>query len=124
MKKENFYRSLGEFTIIIGIIGSFILAYRLGLTSSITNDFDVEETRDWVITIVAFIAGVFSSSVIGCVLIGINDILDKLNFMSENTEEYSLERMKETEPAGWICSNCGTRNHPTSVGCRQCGTYK
>lgn len=72
-------RALGYITIILGIIGSFYLAYQFGNVVDFEFSGRVYYERDWTITLVYFVAGCFSSVLLGTIFTGMAEIMDKID---------------------------------------------
>lgn len=119
--------------LVLGIIGSFVLAWASGL---------VLNERNWLITIVVFLVSVAVSYSVFVVLFSISEILQNQERISSRI--YSLESSADKqnekltalgcsslfrdvqgseERKSWICPKCGKRNN-NYVGTCGCGARK
>lgn len=118
---------LGYSTIVLGIIGSFILAKNLGVEISLSTY--AKADRNWLSTIIYFVFGLFCTAVSSSILLGISEILKRLETIRvQETSSGSLLKGIQTvvmseqpTPKGyWKCPNCG-RNNPSYTGTCGCG---
>ena len=115
---------LGYAWLVLGIIGSFILANNLGAGVS---------ERDWVLTISVFVAGILSTSAFASILLGIAEILERLESISKKqvasvSDTYShgsalTRAAEEQDKTFWKCPQCG-KNNPPYTGTCGCGCSK
>ena len=116
---------LGILTLILGIIGSFVLAYALG-----SDGHRFYSDRNWVLTIILFVSGVISTAIPSTILLGISEVLEgieSVKFLQNNPEESSsfLNKLVEEKQnkTFWKCPNCGKSNPPYTGTC-SCGCAK
>lgn len=99
---------LGYATLILGILGSLVLAFREGMLN--------------------FIFGVFTTAVPASILLGISKILEELENLKGNSgtpeQDTDLTRLEEErERTYWKCPQCGKSNPPYAGTCG-CGCEK
>ena len=115
---------LGYIMLILGIIGSFLLANVSGA------GFD---ERNWGVTISVFLSGALASSAFAFILLGIAEILERLESVSKKqtasvSDTYShgsalTRAAEEQDKTFWKCPQCGKSNPPYTGTCG-CGCSK
>lgn len=119
--------------LVLGVIGSFALAAQLGKGYEY-GFYDIQEERDWFMTIVYFISGVVSTGIFSVIFFALAEILEKLESLEYNSKPAARlnttgfeNDMKREEymvnNGGWKCSRCGRINDMT-VGSCACGALK
>lgn len=124
---------LGRFVLILGIIGSIILAWNNG----ITVDYDsyhrvVEERRSLLLVIMWFAFGMFLTVIQSVVLNALGEILENQEYIIRKISESSskvesLDKNKEKDEIkynnSWKCPECGRLN-ASYIGTCACGKTK
>lgn len=109
--------------LIGGVIASFFFAKFFGLNTLLTGSTD----RNWLFTIIIFVAILFSSFVSFSILMAIYEILNNQEQIYEklNQTTVEIEKQKDSEPSAdkWKCLKCGKYNY-NYVGTCSCGNTK
>lgn len=117
---------LGYFTAVLGVIGSFALAKAFGVEVSLSA-YSAGIERDWLLTVVYFVSGLFCTAILSSILLGIYQILEHLEKI--HTKEALLEKTimnshSESQTKDyWTCPRCGRKNPPYTGTCG-CGHEK
>lgn len=126
-KWSRYCTVFGVIELILGTIGSFVLANKLGYSSD-TGIFDLE--RDWILTISIFIGSMFIVGIISIILFAVGSIIDnqiQINVRLERITEMLYSLSKQDSPQinsnFWKCPKCGKRN-AAFVGTCDCGAAK
>ena len=116
--------------LILGIIGSFLIAKQAGIT--------FRGDRNWITTIIIFLAGVIISYVIFVILYSIYEMLYNQEYIIAQIQDFNSTTEDNSKPAsnnsssllkdensldsedGWICPRCGSFNPAISHKCK-CG---
>lgn len=117
----------GYFIGIIGTIGSFIMAKEFGVSNTIKY-LGIYTERNWILTIAIFIGSMAMISSISFILLGISDVLKKIENQEMRREEKGydnklrkiVEEEEEKEKKYWRCPKCGEKNPPYPGTC-SCG---
>ncbi len=114
---------LGYVTLVVGIIGSIIIAKDFGIELSGRH---IE--RNWTSTFSYFIAGLFVTAVWTSLLLGISAVLESLESLKsfqKEEKEYRLLQIHDEDVAKnyWKCPQCGKSNPPYTGTC-SCGQVK
>ncbi len=121
MTKE-FARILDYIELASGIIASFFLAYNLGKTVKVmTYLTDISyEIRDWQLTILIFLAVIFSILVLYILLYSQYEIINN----QENIyKAISVSNKLDADENEWLCPKCGKKNL-NYIGTCGCGYAK
>lgn len=121
---QKMLRALAYIDLILGTIGSIVLAKDLGRTADIFLS-SVYYERDWTLTICIFFAGLFGVLVLFAILFSVAEILDAQERLMARLMENksSMQTLLEKADDFWICPSCGTHNS-NKVGTCRCGTKK
>lgn len=121
---QKMLRALAYIDLILGTIGSIVLAKDLGRTADIFLS-SVYYERDWTLTICIFFAGLFGVLVLFAILFSVAEILDAQERLMARLMENksSIQTPLEKADDFWICPSCGTHNS-NKVGTCGCGTKK
>ena len=116
--------------LILGIIGSFLIAKQAGIT--------FRGDRNWITTIIIFLAGVIISYVIFVILYSIYEMLYNQEYIIAQIQDFNSTTEDNSKPAsnnsssllkdensldsedGWICPRCSSFNPAISHKCK-CG---
>lgn len=121
MELKNVCKLVSKVILVLGIIGSFFLAYSSGLIvdiSSRSSSYDLE--RNWLLTILIFIFSCFGTFASFLLFHSLGEILDYLDILHTNMKEAIPEAPEADDPAMWVCESCGRKNKPY-VGTCSCG---
>lgn len=121
---QKMLRALAYIDLILGTIGSIVLAKDLGRTADIFLS-SVYYERDWTLTICIFFAGLFGVLVLFAILFSVAEILDAQERLMARLMENKSSMQTPLEKAEnfWVCPNCGIHNY-NSVEICACGTRK
>lgn len=72
---KKFLSTLGTLTVVLGLIGSFVMAKEFGVTGV---------DRNWLTTITIFLGGMFSTAVLSSILFGISEILQTMEYQNNS----------------------------------------
>lgn len=123
--------TLGRICLVLGIIGSIILAWNNGVVVTYDSYFGVEEERNVFLTIVWFVCGILSTAIGTVIFTALGEILEHLEIisrrMSEIESKLGLAVRKEKEAdditynGSWKCPQCGKVNasYTGTCGCGQ-----
>lgn len=102
---SKFLQILGSCILVFGIIGSIILAMKLGVKTEVKEADAISkylgtyveyvETRDTGLTVGILVGGSLSSVIIFAIMQGISNVLDKLEYQDKKLIE--LETMLENQ---------------------------
>lgn len=122
--------TLGIIVLIVGIIGSFILAWNNGVTVTYNSYYGMEEERNILLTILWFGCGIFATAIGTVILLSIGEILERLEILSNNVatteskvnsiEQKNNEKDDITYNNSWKCPKCGRVNNSYTGTCA-CG---
>ena len=121
---QKMLRALAYIDLILGTIGSIVLAKDLGRTADIYLS-GVYYERDWILTICIFFGCFFGVLVLFAVLFSVAEILDAQERLMARLIENKSSMQTPLEKAEnfWVCPNCGIHNY-NSVEICACGTRK
>lgn len=121
---KNVCKYIGVAIFVLGIIGSFIIASKLG---------NLGYERDWGLTFGCFLGGIFSTVVQSVMFFALSELLEDNEFLSNQINNIKSEtNQKENEAVktekkeikdGWICPECGLKNYKYTFTCG-CGYSK
>ena len=97
-------------TLILGIIGSFIIANSFGVTSTLSYSGKLLTVRSWGATVGYFVSGVFATAIQFAILYGIGTILEKLDDMKY---ENAVLRRSIQEPTSNDSANTNNTLDPS-----------
>lgn len=137
---KTLLKVLAYINLILGLIGSFILANRFGKSLSYSYYYSskVIYERSWPLTLEIFGAGLLSSLVLFSILYALSEILDtqerlysiaykmsaSSNSMSSSVEPTSTHSVASVSSTSeWVCPKCGKHNS-SYVGTCGCGERK
>lgn len=130
---KNACNTLGTIVLVLGIIGSIILAWNNGVVVTYNSYLGVEEERNVLLTIVWFVGGILSTAIGTVILTALGEILEHQEIssrrMSEIENKLSLAVRKEKEAdditynGSWKCPQCG-RVNASYTGTCGCGQVK
>ena len=120
---KSLLRGLAFFDLVIGTIGSFVLAHHSGRTIS---DFSLYSSRiyygrDWALTIAVFIASLFTVLALFAILMSMAEIMETQERLVWRLNESANQTTTKNLDDGWTCPHCGTFNS-NKVGTCGCGT--
>lgn len=125
--------TLGVVVMILGIIGSIALAWNNGVTVTYDSYFGIEEERNFLLTVLWFIGGIFGTAIGFVILIALSEILENQELISKKIADIegqlSSVQQKErdvddiTYNGSWKCLQCG-RVNPSYTGTCACGNAK
>ncbi|MEE3355052.1 MAG: hypothetical protein VZR32_01795 [Candidatus Weimeria sp.] len=127
-------RFLGYANMVLGLIGSFMLASKFGITYR-TEDVILGSERNVGLTIAIFIGCMFEVCITSFILLGISSVLEnqyskaagnqqRSTMLSKLADEVSEKERKDAIiNSGWRCPNCGRKN-ASSIKVCLCGQEK
>lgn len=121
---------LGIGTAVLGVLSSIGMAYVSGISIK-ESLYGIDFVRNWPLTIFYFCLGLFVTAAFTSVLLGISEILERLNALKElNTDELDMPENKALAKLAqieantfWKCPTCG-KNNPPYTGTCSCGQVK
>ncbi|MBO5166688.1 MAG: hypothetical protein IJ405_01195 [Lachnospiraceae bacterium] len=121
---KDFCYVVGCIVMVLGVIGSIVLAASLGVEVSYSHYGTLREERNWLLTIVWFGVGVLSTAVVSSILFALSEVLGYLarinNKLTSSDINSVIDSMKLVEGSEWRCSRCGRINNK-AVGTCACG---
>lgn len=137
---KTLLKVLSYINLVLGLIGSFILANKFGKSVSLYSYYSskVIYERNWALTLGIFGAGILSTLVLFSILYALSEILDaqerlysatyKMSApstsMNSNTESAPIHAATPALSASeWVCPKCGKHNS-SYVGTCGCGERK
>ena len=134
MKIKSICKALGIITLVLGIIGTIVLAIKFGTTEKLVATYDTVSSKtkfDIGTFLIILLGGLLSTAITSSILFGLSKILEsmesleyKINNIKQDiaNEKTSLvsEKNSVVSTSGWECPNCGTLN-PSYVSTCRCG---
>ena len=134
MNMKSILKILAIITLILGIIGTIVLAIKFGTAEKLLATYDsvgYKTTFDAGTFFGILLGGLLSTAITSSMLFGLSKILESLETLEYKVN--NLEQGKTTEKknvisdknsvvstSGWECPNCGTLN-PSYVSTCSCG---
>ncbi|MDE7435212.1 MAG: hypothetical protein K2N01_05270 [Lachnospiraceae bacterium] len=122
---------LGSLVLIIGIIGSIVLAWSNGVVVSYSSYYGIKEERSMLLTFAWFAAGILMTAVGSVILMSLGEMIENQESIayrvSEIESKLSLVEKKDKEAdelrysGSWKCEKCGrvNANHTGTCACGQ-----
>ena len=90
---KKFLNVLGTLVVVLGLVGSFVMAKNFGVTG-------IE--RNWLLTIVIFVGSMFSVAILSSILFGIAEILQTMELQNNSIIEIQtkIRTLEEKEKGG------------------------
>lgn len=127
---EGFCKTLGHIWLGLGTIGSIVIANTNGRVVEDLGRFGYDLERNWLLTIVWFVASMFCVITIAILFYAMAEILDTLDSVRYNTEKVdsavnsiSKSDKMSSKSGYWTCQKCG-RENTFYTGTCACGELK
>ncbi len=99
---KSLCRGLAKLVLVLGIIGSIILAASCGVVKDISysvySGISTSTERNAELTIVLFLSGLLGTSILYAMLAGLSEVLQYLEMLSQKNEKQNIKETDDELP--------------------------
>lgn len=129
MKMKSICKTLGIITLVLGVIGTIILAFKFGTAEKLVSTYNTVSYKtkfDIGTFLIILLGGLLSTAITSSMLLGMNKLLESIETLEYKINNLQAKKTPNSEKnsvvstSGWECPNCGTIN-PSYVSTCSCG---